>query len=192
MLKELGDRLVLLPEIQCLKNVESLPSKWHTSPTVYLHTLSVMHYSITLYSDEINQLSKMMLIIAALHDIGKPETKIIKDGFVTFPKHADISKVKAKPIIHQLIFDGIITNKQGEDILLVIENHMRPMGCGLEWTPRATRRFIEKADDILDILLRFTDIDIRGTNPSRVPITGLWTKEIQLLRDAIESLNRSS
>jgi hypothetical protein len=181
---ELEKYLLNFEEVKKLKAIDNLPSKWQSHQTVYDHILAVL--------DQVRLIcpnNKIMIICAVLHDLGKLVTKTIKNGYIIFPKHADLSVVLAKPIIDTLIEEKkILTAREEFIVYYIIENHMKPMKDGLPWTQKSIEKFLLLYDSSLDerfeLLLLFTDLDIRGSNPNRIP-KGVWTKEIQNIKDAI-------
>jgi hypothetical protein len=186
------ERLLEFDDVQKLKSIVNLPSKWQTYPTVYDHTVAVIEQACKLYP-----YSKIMLVCAAFHDIGKILTKKEKDGFIIFPGHADISNIMVKEnnLLRILFDDKFISGSEVLECQFIIHHHMRPMGAGL-WTKESAKHLIfhlkNKNNDMFDHLIKFTDIDIRGSNPNRIPTDSLWTKEIQSLNNAIEELNRGT
>ena len=181
---DLKEKLLSLEEVQKLKEITSLPSKWCIYKTVYDHSLMVMSKAMMIYP-----FSKVFLVCAALHDVGKAITRRMDEGWVTFPGHADISKELSAPIIRELFEDNYINGQEAMDCSFIIEHHMRPM-TGQVWSKKATEKFLEKFGEKTDMLMRFADLDIRGNSPMR-NTSDPWTREIKLLVDAIENLNRS-
>lgn len=186
------ERLLEFDEIQKLKDVINLPSKWQSYFTVYDHTVSVMEQACKLYP-----YSRVMLVCAGLHDIGKALTRKEKNGFIIFPSHADISNILVKEhnLLRILFDEKFISGPEVLECQFIIHNHMRPMGSGV-WTKESAKHLLfnlrNKSNNIFDHLLEFTDIDIRGSNPIRIPTDSLWTKEIQSLKNAIEELKRGA
>lgn len=184
---ELEKYLLELPMVVKLKSIDNLPSRWQSYSTVYNHILAVI--------DQIRIMcphDKVMLICAALHDVGKALTRKMKNGLVIFPGHADISKTLASPVVTEMADNKKISYSQMYETMFIIENHMRPAVGGL-WTKSMVQKFLFKFDNQIDNkfnrLLQFSDLNIRGSNPQRIP-SGVWVKEIQLLKDAIDKYHR--
>ena len=95
----LEQMLLNTSEVQKLKEIGNLPSKHHIHPTVYDHTVAVLHQANKMYFDD-----PVMITCAILHDIGKAYTRSVseKTGMVQFINHADISFKLAKPMVEQL------------------------------------------------------------------------------------------
>jgi hypothetical protein len=179
-MKWLNDYLLNLKEVLALKEVRTLPSRFCEFETVYDHTVEVMRYAQEKYPE-----SHEMLIAAAFHDTGKVLTREIgKEGMIIFPKHADFSKTLAAPLLNHMINEKMIDQVAEDNALFLIEHHMRPMGNGEIWTVNAVRNLMDKIGPRLDMLLKFTDIDIRGR--SRHETYDKWTKEIAIFKEGMK------
>lgn len=80
----------------------------------------------------------VLRLAALLHDIGKPETRELKQGHYTFYNHEIASVDAAYDILKRLRFSGYII----EEVLFLIRNHMYHYSRA--WTDKAVRRFIKQ------------------------------------------------
>lgn len=181
---DLFDILIELPEVQALKEVHQHPSKWHELDLAFDHTAEVMKQARGMYPG-----STIYLVSAALHDIGKALTVELKKDHVTFYKHDAHSYAMARPILKSLIKQDLIPTWMEDDILFIIDHHMRPLGNDVEWTLRATRRFRDRMNTRMELLMQFSDLDVRGTRPSKIKDT-MWVEEIIQLREALVKLEQ--
>ncbi|MGH7741613.1 MAG: HD domain-containing protein, partial [Candidatus Eiseniibacteriota bacterium] len=92
---------------------------------------------------------------ALLHDIGKPDTRVERDGDGTFYGHAAVGAELADRLLVRLRF----ANQARERIVHLVREHMfeyRP-----EWTDAAIRRWLRRvgADTVADLFdLRIADV----------------------------------
>lgn len=75
---------------------------------------------------------------ALLHDIGKPRTKVIRDGEGTFYDHQAVGADLADGLLKRLRF----SNAEREDIVHLIREHM--FDYRAEWSDAALRRFVRR------------------------------------------------
>ena len=92
---------------------------FHIEGDCWSHTMMVCKIA------EIKNYSKIVKISALLHDIGKPKARKInpKNNHVQFFGHEKISAKMAKPIVQRLISQKIISKKDGNRALRLIELH---------------------------------------------------------------------
>ena len=80
-----------------------------------------------------------MRLAGLLHDIGKPPTRKVIKGKVTFHKHEMVSVKLAKQFMDRLRYDG----RTKEKVLWLVRMHM--YHYTREYTDSAVRRFIKRA-----------------------------------------------
>ena len=114
MLKELDLIQYIIPELIPLYNCRQ--NEYHGYDTVWEHTLDVVE------NVDINPASDPLVIrlAALLHDIGKDNTKTIKNGLVHFYGHEFVSAKMAKEILKRLRYSNEVTN----EVAFLVENHM--------------------------------------------------------------------
>ncbi len=113
LLDETGLLRELLPEITRMKGVEQ-PPQFHPEGDVFVHTLLLLEAlppgcSLTLAWG------------ALLHDVGKPATFRRAPDRIRFDGHVEIGVSIANDILSRLRF----SNRDREQILALVENHMR-------------------------------------------------------------------
>lgn len=133
----------LLPEVEALRR---MPSEGRHKD-VYRHTLLVTSRTPP---DPITRLA------ALLHDIGKPATKVIEQGQVKFPGHAEVGAEMARRRLRALGFDRATT----EAVTLLVALHLRANSYEQEWTDSAARRLAREAGEQLDRLLDLSRADV--------------------------------
>jgi tRNA nucleotidyltransferase (CCA-adding enzyme) len=119
-------------------------------------------YTHSLYSCDAAPAGKPLVRLAALlHDVGKPRTRVVRDGRVTFYNHQAVSRRMARRILDRLRF----SKKERDHVLHLIYYHM--FGYTPSWTDAAVRRLIRKVgrENIADLFdLRIADWFGNGTN----------------------------
>ena len=119
-------------------------------------------YTHSLYSCDAAPAEKPLVRLAALlHDVGKPRTRVVRDGRVTFYNHQAVSRRMARRILDRLRF----SKKERDHVLHLIYYHM--FGYTPSWTDAAVRRLIRKVgrENIADLFdLRIADWFGNGTN----------------------------
>ena len=88
--------------------------------------------------DNVNSSNKIVRVAALFHDIGKPQSKVIKDGKATFYNHEKQSANIADKIMRRLKFP----NKEREEVVHLIEQHM--FNYTQDWSDKAVRRFLAR------------------------------------------------
>jgi poly(A) polymerase len=103
----------VLPEISAMKGVEQ-PLEFHPEGDVFVHTLLLL--------DHLPQPCPMTLAWGALlHDVGKPATFRVAPDRIRFDDHVGVGVKIAEEICRRLRF----SNDEAEQILALVENHMR-------------------------------------------------------------------
>jgi len=113
LLDESGLLRYILPEVAQLKGVQQ-PRAFHPEGDVYAHTLLLL-----------KQLKRPSLVLAfacLFHDIGKPATFEFAKR-IRFNGHDRVGAQLSRKILKRLKF----SNRDSEDIVACVENHMRMM-----------------------------------------------------------------
>jgi tRNA nucleotidyltransferase (CCA-adding enzyme) len=149
VLRRAGLLPIVLPELaQCV----AVPQNRYHAYDVYYHTLHTVDAAPA---------DKPAVRLAALfHDIGKPLTRVERNGDATFYNHQFESERLTTEAMTRLRFSREMT----EEVAHLVQNHMfdyRP-----EWSDAAVRRFLQKVgtDHIADLFdLRIADNIGNGT-----------------------------
>jgi hypothetical protein len=105
--------LLVLENVECVLNEGKI-----------LKPGDMQRYTGAFGKEKARQDSKALIKIAALfHDIGKPETRQISNGKVTFYKHAGVGAKRFLSVYPQLSLG--LDLKQAEYVACLIDNHMR-------------------------------------------------------------------
>jgi poly(A) polymerase len=113
-------------------------------------------------------------LAALLHDVGKPRSREIYDGLITFRGHEEVSGEIAEGILRRLKFDSGVINK----VKKMVENHMRPLQLmHNDAGPTGIRRFIKDVgEELVEAILTLAEADALGTLPPNNMIPDLRKK----------------
>ena len=103
----------ILPEVDNLKGIGQ-PQLFHPEGDVFTHTLLML--------EQLKNPSLVLAFACLFHDIGKPATFQISDR-IRFSGHDKIGAQMTDRILRELRF----SNKEREEIVACVENHMRMM-----------------------------------------------------------------
>jgi poly(A) polymerase len=157
MLVEVGLAEIVLPEIPKLK-LEI--DEHHHHKDVYEHSLTVLEQAIAL-EDRLSGPNLIIRLASLLHDIGKPKTRSLISGGVSFHHHEVVGARLARERLKKLRFDGDTI----EAVEKLIALHLRFHGYGQgEWTDSAVRRYVRDAGDLLVHLHVLTQADCTTRN----------------------------
>lgn len=107
----------------------------------------------------------LALRLAALfHDIGKPDTKEIIEGKVTFYNHDNLGAYMAKKRLRALKYPKVVV----EEVSKLIYLHMRAYTYRMGWTDKAVRRYIRDAGELRDKLNALIRADCTTKNPRKM------------------------
>jgi len=107
----------------------------------------------------------LVLRLAALfHDVGKPESKEIIEGKVTFYNHDNVGAYLTKKRLRALKYPKAIV----EDVVKLIYLHMRVYTYRMGWTDRAVRKYIRDAGELRDKLNALIRADCTTKNPRKM------------------------
>lgn len=150
LMRETGLLEIFIPEL--LEGYAVTQNEFHAYD-VYVHSL---------YACDAAPAAKPLVRLAALlHDIGKPRTRVVRNGRVTFYNHQAVSRRMTRGIMDRLRF----SKKDRDHVLHLIYHHM--FGYTANWTDAAVRRLIRKVgrENIADLFdLRIADWFGNGTN----------------------------
>jgi poly(A) polymerase len=122
----------VLPEISALHGVEQ-PAQYHPEGDVWIHTLMMLEGLPA-------GCSPTLAWGVLLHDVGKPSTfrsaKVTGDR-IRFDGHVEVGMAMARKLLGKLRF----SNEETEQILALIENHMRFKDVG-RMKPATLKRFV--------------------------------------------------
>jgi poly(A) polymerase len=123
---------ILLPEISALHGVEQ-PPQYHPEGDVWIHTMMMLEGLAA-------GCSPTLAWGVLLHDVGKPATfrseKETGDR-IRFDGHVEVGMAMARKLLGKLRF----SNEEMEQILALIENHMRFKDVG-RMKPATLKRFV--------------------------------------------------
>jgi putative nucleotidyltransferase with HDIG domain len=113
LLDETGLLKVVLPEVAKMKGVQQ-PPQYHPEGDVWSHTLLLLEQLPPGVSPE-------LAWGTLLHDVGKPATFRVAPDRIRFDGHVEVGARIARDMCRRMRF----ANETSEQILLLIENHMR-------------------------------------------------------------------
>ena len=118
LLEETGLLAEVLPEVARMKGVEQ-PPQFHPEGDVWTHTLLLL--------DQLEAGCALTLAWGALlHDVGKPPTFRRGPDRIRFDGHVDVGVAMGAEICRRFRF----SNEETQQIVALIENHMRFMDAG--------------------------------------------------------------
>lgn len=155
---------LFLPELSALK-LEQDPVHQHKD--VFLHTLAVV--------ERTKQDDEELRLAALLHDIGKPKTRRIEAGGVTFHHHEVVGAEMAEKRLRALRYpnDTVLTVKE------LIRLHHRFHTYRLGWTDSAVRRYVRDAGPLLGKLNALVRADCTTQNPAKARELGRRMDELE-------------
>jgi poly(A) polymerase len=96
-----------------------------------------------------------------LHDVGKPATRELRDGRITFIGHQEVGAQMAAQALERLRFPGHVIDA----VVRLIRLHMRPISYDpATWEDRAVRRLVRDAGPQLQGLLELARADMRASH----------------------------
>ncbi len=160
-----------LPELPALA-LEQDPI--HRHKDVLAHTLAVVDNTSP---------DRLLRLAALFHDVGKPRTRSIADGGVTFHHHEVVGARMTRQRMQALRYPT-------EDIDTVsdlVHLHLRFHTYRLGWTDRAVRRYVRDAGPHLARLNELTRCDCTTRNPAKARALA---RRMDELETRIEELRR--
>lgn len=154
----------VIPELPALA-MEQDPV--HRHKDVLRHTLAVV--------DGVPP-GQVVRLAALFHDIGKPDTRQITDGGVTFHHHEVVGARMTEARLRELRYPNAVV----EDVKRLVALHLRFHTYRLGWTDAAVRRYVRDAGHLLDDLNALVRADCTTRNKAKA-------RELQERMDALEA-----
>jgi poly(A) polymerase len=145
----------VLPE---LADLRSCVDPLHRHKDVYLHTLAVLDNVLGLEPDGPDV---VLRLAALLHDIGKPDTRVIHpDGKVTFHQHDVVGARMTRHRLRELKVDKPTVKAVSELVRMHLRFHTYAQG----WTDSAVRRYVTDTGPLFERLNLLTRADVTTGN----------------------------
>ena len=126
----------------------------HRHKDVLAHTLAVVDKT----SPE-----RLLRLAALFHDVGKPRTRAITDGGVSFHHHEVVGARMTRTRMEALRY----SSDDVDTVVRLVELHLRFHTYRLGWTDKAVRRYVRDAGEHLDRLNELTRCDCTTRNASK-------------------------
>ena len=157
------------PELPGLE-VEQDPIHQHKD--VLAHTLAVVDKTSP---------DRLLRLAALFHDVGKPRTRAITDGGVSFHHHEVVGARMTRTRMKALKY----SNEDVETVVALVELHLRFHTYRLGWTDKAVRRYVRDAGEHLDRLNELTRCDCTTRNAKKAKAL---SRRMDELEERIEEL----
>jgi poly(A) polymerase len=161
-----------LPELPALA-LEQDPI--HRHKDVLAHTIAVV---------EKTRPDLVLRLAALLHDIGKPATRSIGPDGVTFHFHDVVGARMARTRLEALRYPTEVI----DDVVRLVELHLRFHTYRLGWTDSAVRRYVRDAGHLLERLNELTRADCTTRNQAKARALA---RRMDELERRIEELRRA-
>jgi poly(A) polymerase len=152
-----------LPELPAL-SLEQDPI--HRHKDVLAHTLAVV--------DKTSK-NRMLRLAALFHDVGKPRTRAITDGGVTFHHHEVVGARMTRVRMEVLRYPAA----EVDTVVRLVELHLRFHTYVLGWTDKAVRRYVRDAGPLLELLNELTRCDCTTRNASKARALARRMEELE-------------
>jgi poly(A) polymerase len=152
-----------LPELPGL-SLEQDPI--HRHKDVLAHTLAVV--------DKTSK-NRMLRLAALFHDVGKPRTRAITDGGVTFHHHEVVGARMTRVRMEALRYPAA----EVDTVVRLVELHLRFHTYALGWTDKAVRRYVRDAGPHLELLNELTRCDCTTRNASKARALARRMEELE-------------
>jgi poly(A) polymerase len=126
----------------------------HRHKDVLAHTLAVV--------DKTSK-NRLVRLAALFHDIGKPRTRAITDGGVSFHHHEVVGARMTRTRMEALRYPS----SDIDIVTRLVELHLRFHTYRLGWTDKAVRRYVRDAGPLLDMLNELTRCDCTTRNAAK-------------------------
>src|SRR5580700_4934558 len=126
----------------------------HRHKDVLAHTLAVV--------DKTSK-NRLLRLAALFHDVGKPRTRAITDGGVSFHHHEVVGARMTRVRMEALRYPS----SDVDTVVRLVELHLRFHTYRLGWTDKAVRRYVRDAGDLLDLLNELTRCDCTTRNANK-------------------------
>ena len=126
----------------------------HRHKDVLAHTLAVV--------DKTSK-NRLLRLAALFHDVGKPRTRAITDGGVSFHHHEVVGARMTRVRMEALRYPS----SDVDTVVRLVELHLRFHTYRLGWTDKAVRRYVRDAGPYLDTLNELTRCDCTTRNAAK-------------------------
>src|SRR5918995_956622 len=140
-----------MPELSAMK-LEQDPIHQHKD--VLAHTIAVVRKT---------RAELRVRLAALLHDIGKPKTRSVGPGGVSFHHHEVVGARMAEERLRALRFPSEVV----EDVARLVYLHLRVHTYSMGWTDKAVRRYVRAAGPLLDPLNHLVRQDCTTRNKAK-------------------------
>jgi poly(A) polymerase len=126
----------------------------HRHKDVLAHTLAVLDKTSP---------NRLLRLAALFHDVGKPRTRAITDGGVSFHHHEVVGARMTRTRMEALRYAAADV----DTVVRLVELHLRFHTYRLGWTDKAVRRYVRDAGPLLDLLNELTRCDCTTRNAAK-------------------------
>ncbi len=118
----------------------------------------VLHHTIAVVAK--TRPERLVRLAALLHDVGKPRTRAIGEGGVSFHHHEVVGARMARDRMRALKY----SNEDVDAVSRLVYLHLRFHTYQMGWTDSAVRRFVRDAGPLLSELIELTRCDCTTRN----------------------------
>jgi poly(A) polymerase len=140
-----------LPELNALQ-LEQDPIHQHKD--VLAHTIAVVSKTVP---------DLRVRLAALLHDVGKPKTRSVGPGGVSFHHHEVVGARMAEERLRALRFPSDVV----EDVSQLVYLHLRVHTYSMGWSNKAVRRYVRDAGPLLEPLNHLVRCDCTTRNKAK-------------------------
>ena len=126
----------------------------HRHKDVLAHTIAVVGNTAP---------DRILRLAALFHDVGKPKTRSIGPGGVSFHHHEVVGARMTRERMHALKY----STEDVETVTTLVELHLRFHTYKMGWTDRAVRRYVRDAGPLLERLNQLTRADCTTRNAAK-------------------------
>ncbi|MGO8860722.1 MAG: CCA tRNA nucleotidyltransferase [Acidimicrobiales bacterium] len=126
----------------------------HRHKDVLAHTLAVVDKTSA---------DRLLRLAALFHDVGKPRTRSIAEGGVSFHHHEVVGARMTRSRMEALRYSA----EDVDTVVRLVELHLRFHTYRLGWTDKAVRRYVRDAGEHLERLNELTRCDCTTRNASK-------------------------
>ena len=138
----------------------------HRHKDVLTHTIAVIAKTST---------DRLVRLSALYHDVGKPRTRSIGEGGVSFHHHEVVGARMTRERMKALRYSSEDIEAVSRLVFLHLRFHTYKMG----WTDAAVRRFVRDAGDLLPELIELTRCDCTTRNERKAQELALRMDELE-------------
>ncbi|HEY5155318.1 MAG TPA: CCA tRNA nucleotidyltransferase [Acidimicrobiales bacterium] len=133
----------------------------------------VLHHTIAVVAK--TRPERLVRLAALLHDVGKPRTRAIGEGGVSFHHHEVVGARMARDRMRALKYPNDDVDAVSRLVYLHLRFHTYQMG----WTDSAVRRFVRDAGPLLSQLIELTRCDCTTRNERKARTLSLRMDELE-------------